>query len=415
MARSRIHLESVRIDGFRSCDGTAFSPHRELSVLIGPNGSGKSNLLQGIALLAAWLTPTAASAERAGRRAAGDARVTAAFRAGDQAMALRSTVRVREGAEAPDGLLALKDEYRIGGLPETDARGWVEVPFPFLLGEPGGSTARRGGRRKGPMDRPLTLRFMQFYAAHQREAEQIAAFRRGIRYYSASQFTNPALCPSALELDADGVLVGPVDSGRAHRQFVFDLYQSQTHAPAQYAAYVDLVGPRGLNLVSALHWQEARPVAGAVPKRRRRGSARREPVWVIPTVTRDADRLSYRQLSEGTLRALALVFYLLADDTDLLMLEEPEVGVHRGLLGSLLELIRSQSRRTQILISTHAEVVLDAVEPEHVFVVARTARGKTTVRGLAEDYSAKDLASLREYLRNEGSLGEYWRTFGLES
>jgi len=147
----------------------------------------------------------------------------------------------------------------------------------------------------------------------------------------------------------------------------------------------------------------------------RRGRTVRDPVWVIPTVRRDADRLSFSQLSEGTLRALALVFYLLADDTDLVLLEEPEVGIHRGLLVSLLELIRSESQRKQILISTHAEGVLDAVQPENVFAVKRDAQGKTQVRALAQGTAEKDLAALREYLSQEGSLREYWRTFGLES
>ena len=125
--------------------------------------------------------------------------------------------------------------------------------------------------------------------------------------------------------------------------------------------------------------------------------------------------MSFSQLSEGTLRALALVFYLMAGDTDLVLLEEPEVGVHRGLLVSLLELIRSQSQRKQILLSTHSDFVLDYVRPENVFAVTRNAQGKTVVNGLMDGASAKKLADLKDYLRTEGSLGEYWRTFGLES
>lgn len=252
MARSPLYLESVRIDGFRSCEGTAFAPHPALSVLIGPNGSGKTNILQGIALLTAWLTPTAGSAERAGRKAAGDAQVTAGFRVRDQAMALRSTVRVCETGDGPAAVLALKDEYRAAAAGEAKPREWVEVPFPFLLGQPGPSG--RAGRGRNPMDQPLAEHFMRFYAAHQPEAEAVARFRGGIRYYSASQLTNPARCPSALELDAGGALVGSNDGSAAHRQFVFDLFESQTRDPAQYAAYLDLVGPRGLKLVSALEW-----------------------------------------------------------------------------------------------------------------------------------------------------------------
>lgn len=162
--------------------------------------------------------------------------------------------------------------------------------------------------------------------------------------------------------------------------------------------------------MSGLEWPHAGLGAGD-----RRSRTSPGPQWVIPTVTRGRERLSFRQLSEGTLRALSLVFYLLAEDTSLLLLEEPEIGVHRGLLVSLLELIQSQSRRKQILISTHSEGVLDRVQPQNVFAVKLDARGQTQVRALTESATAKEMLALRAYLKTEGSLGEYWRTFGLEA
>jgi hypothetical protein len=398
----KVSLEAVRIDGFRSCDGTAFSPHPQLSVLIGPNGSGKTNILQGIALLAAWLTPTAAQAERAGRQAAADTQVTAAFQVGAEALALRATVRLRGNAAPAESVIALKDEWREGGLPGANARGWVEIPFSFLLqARKIGPAATRTRSGTGPLDIPLTVPFMQFYAQHQTPAERITAFRQRIRYYSASQFTDPSQCPSTLEIDPDDLPGAVTPAGRGHRQFLVDLYQLHQTDPARYAAYLGLVGPRGLKLLTSIQWKG--------------GPTGDERTWVRPTVRRDADRLGFNQLSEGTFRSLALVFYLMADDSDLLLLEEPEVGVHRGLLVSLLELIRSQSRHKQILVSTHSDFVLDTVQPENVFAVTRGSRGKTAVRALADGYSAQEMAALREYLRTEGSLGEYWRHFGLES
>jgi hypothetical protein len=47
-----------------------------------------------------------------------------------------------------------------------------------------------------------------------------------------------------------------------------------------------------------------------------------------------------------------------------------------------------------------------------VFAVKRNAQGKTQVQALTEH---TELDALRDYLGQEGSLGEYWRTFGLES
>jgi hypothetical protein len=53
-----------------------------------------------------------------------------------------------------------------------------------------------------------------------------------------------------------------------------------------------------------------------------------------------------------------------------------------------------------------------AAKPENVFAVKRNAQGKTQVQALTEH---TELDALRDYLGQEGSLGEYWRTFGLES
>jgi len=417
MTQLPIALESIRIDGFRSCQGTAFSPHPQLSVLIGPNGAGKTNILQGIALLTAWRDPAGAQPARLKGRAPGDAQVTAAFRVDGESLALRSTLRFQDSEDAPQAIAALKDEWRSGRLSAPNATGWVDIPVTFLLDARQAGRSVRRAPRGSPLDQPMTAELVQFYPAHAAAMEQVVAFRHRIRYYGASQFTDPAQCPAGLEINQDGALVGPATAGRAHRQFLFDLYQLTRAAPARYDAYLTLVGPTGLKLLSSLRWQTLSLSSRALESRTRGGAraARRERVLVVPTVIRDGDRLSFSQLSEGTLRALALVFYLMTDHSDLLLLEEPEVGVHRGLLVSLLELIRNQSRHQQIVISTHSDFVLDYVAPENVFAVKRTARGKTTVRGLTEGTSQKDMIALRDYLRTEGSLGEYWRTFGLES
>lgn len=84
---------------------------------------GETNILHGIALLAAWLTPTAASAERARARKARDPRVTAGFRISDEGVVARA-----RGRAGPEAVLALKDEYRVGALPVANARGGVELP-----------------------------------------------------------------------------------------------------------------------------------------------------------------------------------------------------------------------------------------------------------------------------------------------
>ena len=64
---------------------------------------------------------------------------------------------------------------------------------------------------------------------------------------------------------------------------------------------------------------------------------KKEGLLVIPTMVVKGLRLGPSQLSEGTFKSLALLYYLLSDTSPLMLVEEPEVCVHHGLLTSILE------------------------------------------------------------------------------
>ena len=83
---------------------------------------------------------------------------------------------------------------------------------------------------------------------------------------------------------------------------------------------------------------------------------------IVPYVGVDKTELSFNQLSEGTFKTIALIFYIITDKSNLLLIEEPEVCVHHGLLNSVMSLILLYSRRKQIIISTHSDFVLDKIE-----------------------------------------------------
>jgi predicted ATPase len=133
---------------------------------------------------------------------------------------------------------------------------------------------------------------------------------------------------------------------------------------------------------------------------------------IIPTVHVGASQLSFNQLSEGTLRTLALLFYVVTDKSELLLLEEPEVCVHHGLLRSLIEIIKEYGRSKQIVFSTHSEAVLDSLKPEQVLLVDRKKNRGTTVAAISAWMSHSGYAALKNYLSTTGNLGEYWRHSG---
>jgi len=108
------------------------------------------------------------------------------------------------------------------------------------------------------------------------------------------------------------------------------------------------------------------------------------------------------QLSDGTLRAICLVTLLLQpekDLPDLIVVDEPELGLHPYALQVVGSLLRRASSHAQILVSTQSSAFLDNFEPEDIIVVERNEQGTTFIR--------PDEQALREWLRDY-SLGETW-------
>jgi len=109
-----------------------------------------------------------------------------------------------------------------------------------------------------------------------------------------------------------------------------------------------------------------------------------------------------RRLSDGTLRFLYLVAILL-DPTPppLIVIEEPELGLHPDLIRGLAELLRRASERTQLIVTTHSTALLDAFSDDPgVVLVCEREQGSTTLRRLERDM-------LVDWLK-EYSLGELW-------
>jgi predicted ATPase len=76
------------------------------------------------------------------------------------------------------------------------------------------------------------------------------------------------------------------------------------------------------------------------------------------------------QLSEGTLRFLWLVTLLYSPGlTEITMLDEPEVSLHPELLSILADCLRDASRRTQLIVATHADRLVRFLHPEEIIVV----------------------------------------------
>lgn len=108
------------------------------------------------------------------------------------------------------------------------------------------------------------------------------------------------------------------------------------------------------------------------------------------------------RLSDGFLRYLRLLTVLChPSPPPLICIEEPELGLHPDVVGTVAELLVEASRRTQLIVTTHSDLLVSALSdvPEAVLVCERDEDG-THLRRLEKD-------KLKEWL-DEYTLGDLW-------
>ncbi len=117
---------------------------------------------------------------------------------------------------------------------------------------------------------------------------------------------------------------------------------------------------------------------------------------------RNSDQVfSVSQASDGMLRIIALVTLLLQPEQDLpdvLILDEPELGLHPYAINIVGGLIRAVSTRIQVILATQSMPLVDCFEPEDIVVVERDGRSSAFKRldseslgGWLENYSISEL------------------------
>ncbi|WP_276819040.1 AAA family ATPase [Mailhella massiliensis] len=107
------------------------------------------------------------------------------------------------------------------------------------------------------------------------------------------------------------------------------------------------------------------------------------------------------QFSDGTLRFIALATALLQPNPPAIMLiDEPELGLHPDAIGLVAELMKMASRKSQLVVATQSPALLDAFSPEDVVVVKREDGATVFKRLNKKEYNV---------WLDEFSLGDLWR------
>lgn len=118
---------------------------------------------------------------------------------------------------------------------------------------------------------------------------------------------------------------------------------------------------------------------------------------------KESDRVfGPHQFSDGTLRAICLATLLLQPEEELpklIIVDEPELGLHPYALNIVADLFSKAALHTQIFISTQSSSFLDNFDPEDVVAVNR--------QGKESQFKRLNPTELDAWL-DEYSLGEVW-------
>lgn len=361
-------ITQLTIEGFRSLKRVEWSPAR-LNVLIGPNGSGKSNLLRALRLL---------------RSAADGTLKDAVLSAGGMGALVWDSRERRIAWHVEMNLTAVQYEltlHRIG----VGAEYIIEHE---RLEEAAGSIVRDG--RKITLDnKPVEL--------------------KGRLDETALHLLNTEF--------------GTADERLRSIEIYHDLNVHE-HAPVRQAAIArreTVLTPEGQNLIAVLHtlYSTDRDFKVTLNDAMTTAFGREfEELIFPPAADQRVDmRIRWRSLrteqstanlSDGTLRFLMLVTILASPATsEVIAIDEPELGLHPNMLPIIAELAQQASERTQIIFTTHSPQFLDAFAEPPVTTVVTLDNGESKLEML----SRKDLAAWLERY----TLGELFRSGELEA
>lgn len=105
-------------------------------------------------------------------------------------------------------------------------------------------------------------------------------------------------------------------------------------------------------------------------------------------------------LSDGSIRFICLAASLLQPEPpDLIVLDEPELGLHPAAIDILAELITTASKSSQLIVATQSPLLLDAFEAEDIIIASQ--------KDGASRFKRLDSESLRVWL-DRYSMGELW-------
>jgi predicted ATP-dependent endonuclease of OLD family len=409
-------IKSAIITNYHSCRKTRIVFDPQLTALIGINGSGKTSILRALLLL-----KNAFKSHRYYRSLSSTdyikSQIILEMQEDEDTIILKADIYYAFDEDLNENVVFSTTKWKINDLAGNE---WMDIPIEVIT--PNNQMAMFEYNAKKIGINALTKSWYKYKNIKNiipnnvyDIISKVITYILGFNYYSATQFSDPGKCPSSIEVDNETQYRRM--RSNIHYTFLQDLYNLKNNDENTFLRYLALVNKKGIGLISDIKFQKINissetvdiKISGFV------NTQKRQKIIIIPKIKIGYSYLSPSQLSEGTFKTLALIFYAISTKSSFIMIEEPEVCVHHGLLNSIIEIIKAESKYKQIALSTHSDYVLDRLIPENVVLINKEELKGTTTRKLSLALTKNGYKAMHEYLESSGSLGEYWKEGGLDN
>lgn len=110
------------------------------------------------------------------------------------------------------------------------------------------------------------------------------------------------------------------------------------------------------------------------------------------------------EMSEGLLYFLAFAALPHLEPASLLLIEEPENGLHPARISEVMRILRDISETTQVVLATHSPLVINELEGHEVTLLTRTPEHGTTARLLQDTFNYAERSKIY-------ANGELWLSY----
>lgn len=413
-------LRRVEIASFRSCENLVLTDLEGVLALVGRNGAGKTNILRAIE----WASKTAVSTQPSSAdmiqlisRAPLPA-VTLYFETSNELFeySVAQVPMAQEGGRAQFSV-GLVEQLKKGPSPEG------EVIFSRLREK---VTLHQRGQEfsigaSTPAIRTLLAIFPEDDPLHPL-LKVVASYFEGVRYYPLDELDTSSRFVQGAHYQAWAEALN-MSSQVSDDSTVMRLIKLKLDRLDDFHEIEELVGPDGLNIISKITVGDIRlpslanndaSSAGDVELEVEVNSSAPPDFYLVDFLPSGFDEkkknpvlFGFNDLSYGTKRLLTIVTSIIFDRSNVLLVEQPEDGIHIGLLNKLTPMVRAYSDSMQFILASHSRDVLDRFKPSELRLVSLNA-GKSSVRALTDE----EALMAERFIEEEGPLTDFIETLG---